>query len=1341
MRCHFRRLTTTIACLALVALGWQTPASAAPGTPSNLASTAVDGGMPRLSWDRVDGATSYEFQVAANSSFSSLVESSSTTNVSYVPTVGLPAAGAWRVRSKDASGVSDWAESTFDRVTPAPPALNHPIDGAVIQQPEDSPSLRWQGVAGATGYKVQIGTDSSFSDPTRQIEATTKVPSYLFSPTTAQEYWWRVAAEVGTGIYTSWSTVSSFRIPGLRSVDITGMSPQHSSPAEYVEDSVFGWEPVPGAVTYQLEVDTDNDFDSLLFQVTGVTGTRYARPATLVNDEYFWRVRGVDAFGIPSDWSQAAVATFRRAWPRQPHLEYPADGVTVDNPVYFEWAPIRLASHYRLELSQDQNFNTGVTSCTTVHTTYVPRTTDDCWPTSGGVWWWRVQGLDRAPGSSNTNAAVTDLISAQKRSFVYQSWSVDPGTMSPSDGHAGPPPTLSWGAVDGAAKYRVTYTKLSDGSTTTVTTASTSVSPRGNLKPKVSDSESYRWQVTPITESGRMGNPLLGAGQPSFTVTDSGYGAAASPEPVTPMGGTFTRFPTLTWTPMNGADAGSSTKPPKYTVLIRAAGAQSWTSLPGDTRQASYQDWEAAFLTPGTTYQWMVVSTPDGSGSPTQSSTFGSFTMAALNEVTGHRVSLRGGASGGQACAATLPVRCAALPETPILAWDTVPGAGSYQLTISYDQEHTNVFRRVRVDGTHYRAIDAFPDSQAGTAYYWYVQPCVAETSCRPLAHAQHAFEKKSNPVVSLPTSDTDSGIPGTQVGDDVTLSWQDYVASHDVETTTGVSSDARMEARAYRVQVATDELFATVIDSATVDQNQFTSATATYPEGNLWWRVQAIDGSGNSLPWSAPAKLEKRSQVPTLTYPADGEQRASGARFEWGPLAFAASYDVQVRKNGDTTESTNNQVVNTTTKHPALTLTTPLPRTGGTYVWRVRRTDAKGRKGAWSPWGSFAVDGAAPSFAAPSAHAVVAPNGGLFSWTPPANAGGVAAYRFERRRPGTTSLTESQVTVATAWAPKATLAAGAWEWRALALDTDGKELGSTGDVWRPFSVAAGPVALQAPIISGDGGSEPGQSPVGAVLTVQSPVWDLSEVVESWQWFRGSSAISGATSSSYQVAQADVGRELQVRVTGRKAGYAETVTTSNKINAVAGIRLEVLEAPRIAGSPAVGQTLTAVPGTWTETSSVTYKYQWLRAGSAIPGATSRSYRPTVTDVVKRLQVQVTASRSGYLSGTELSAPVTVRKLTATVTGSLIPRTVQRTKKAKVSVSLRVTGLSRPTGTIQVLRSGRVIKTAKLASSSYGRATLTLPKLKPGRHKLTVRYLGSSTVSSAKTGTLILKVTR
>jgi surface antigen len=78
--------------------------------------------------------------------------------------------------------------------------------------------------------------------------------------------------------------------------------------------------------------------------------------------------------------------------------------------------------------------------------------------------------------------------------------------------------------------------------------------------------------------------------------------------------------------------------------------------------------------------------------------------------------------------------------------------------------------------------------------------------------------------------------------------------------------------------------------------------------------------------------------------------------------------------------------------------------------------------------------------------------------------------------------------------------------------------------------------------------------------------------------------------------------------------------------------------PTIEGTPEVGSTLTAAAGTWTP-SGVTLKYQWLRDGAIISGATSRTYRITTDDVGHELTVSVTGSKSGFASRTASSEPV------------------------------------------------------------------------------------------------------
>nr|WP_246322157.1 M4 family metallopeptidase [Nocardioides panzhihuensis] len=68
--------------------------------------------------------------------------------------------------------------------------------------------------------------------------------------------------------------------------------------------------------------------------------------------------------------------------------------------------------------------------------------------------------------------------------------------------------------------------------------------------------------------------------------------------------------------------------------------------------------------------------------------------------------------------------------------------------------------------------------------------------------------------------------------------------------------------------------------------------------------------------------------------------------------------------------------------------------------------------------------------------------------------------------------------------------------------------------------------------------------------------------------------------------------------------------------------------PTISGSARVGYTLTATKGSWSPTAT-TVKYQWLRNGVAISGATASTYKLTGSDHTKEIRVRVTAYASSW----------------------------------------------------------------------------------------------------------------
>jgi RHS repeat-associated protein len=92
----------------------------------------------------------------------------------------------------------------------------------------------------------------------------------------------------------------------------------------------------------------------------------------------------------------------------------------------------------------------------------------------------------------------------------------------------------------------------------------------------------------------------------------------------------------------------------------------------------------------------------------------------------------------------------------------------------------------------------------------------------------------------------------------------------------------------------------------------------------------------------------------------------------------------------------------------------------------------------------------------------------------------------------------------------------------------------------------------------------------------------------------GCSDISGATSDTYGVAAADSASRLRVNVTATGDSGTTLASASPTILAT-NQRPRVVTAPTVAGTSAVGATLTASSGSWTRADS--YAYQWQRCSS------------------------------------------------------------------------------------------------------------------------------------------------
>jgi hypothetical protein len=153
----------------------------------------------------------------------------------------------------------------------------------------------------------------------------------------------------------------------------------------------------------------------------------------------------------------------------------------------------------------------------------------------------------------------------------------------------------------------------------------------------------------------------------------------------------------------------------------------------------------------------------------------------------------------------------------------------------------------------------------------------------------------------------------------------------------------------------------------------------------------------------------------------------------------------------------------------------------------------------------------------------------------------------------------------------------------------------------------------------------------GSLLTVESGVWSPG-VSLSYQWLRDGSAIAGASNTSYLLGAADFGRRISVSVTGVLQGYVSSVQTST--SSVVGASI-----PVVTGMHKVSYLLRVDPGVWDP--GMSFSYQWLRDGTAIPGATNSEYLLQLTDFNTQVSVRVIASKSGITVANEVSTSVNV----------------------------------------------------------------------------------------------------
>jgi hypothetical protein len=651
--------------------------------------------------------------------------------------------------------------------------------------------------------------------------------------------------------------------------------------------------------------------------------------------------------------------------PAAPVLIGPADDISVESLPAFGWQRVATAANYEFEFSADPGFNSDIAHTTTKNTRATVKVV-----VPNGNYYWRVRGITEA-GALGAWAPTRHLVMA---------WTAKPSLLSPAG--AGtlvyPDDTikLSWSQVPGAAKYFVRLaTDPALGSLVWSTgpedTAATTYTLSAPLAPGT-----YYWGITPLDAEGHAGTPSTVA---SFTLI---WPSTTTPvlTDLAPAPEMFDPF--FSWTRIDGASG--------YEVEVNsssdwAAGSKVCcdpvrVNSSITTLGLSYAPVEAI---DNNTYYWRVRGIdPKGNAGSWNVGTPFVKTFDQVPPVTAPSVKnlrMRDNAADPYTGVDPATVGYPVATSTPIVTWDPVPGASSYQ-----------------VDVTPFTAGAC--DWSAFTSHW---TKSTATTSWTPLGHGWNGVKPFPNPLAmstDIPALiegqsycarvrpiDRTSTIAGPTIFGDYTylpannqaaftwtdgsvagacscaLSPGDYLGPQTGATLTRMPLfrwQPITGAHGYFVIVARDAAFTNVIDYAFTQVPAYAPRTGTATKGYsdeltlYYWAVlpaTGANGSGVSAnPLVGPANFQKQSPPPTLTAPASGAIAPGPVTFQWTPAEGARRYRVQVAQD----PSFANTIDDVTTDSTAYTSNTTYPADTILY-WRVRADAEDGSNYVGLTWSS----------------------------------------------------------------------------------------------------------------------------------------------------------------------------------------------------------------------------------------------------------------------------------------------------------------------------------------------------------------------------------------------------
>jgi len=257
-------------------------------------------------------------------------------------------------------------------------------------------------------------------------------------------------------------------------------------------------------------------------------------------------------------------------------------------------------------------------------------------------------------------------------------------------------------------------------------------------------------------------------------------------------------------------------------------------------------------------------------------------------------------------------------PQALTLTWGSVSGAATYRVQVATDSLFTaaNIVVNDSTVSTNSRALSGLLNS---VKYYWRVNAknAVGTSSYSTVSNFTIIMATPATPVLRTPANNA------TNQALSLTLQW-DSVAG----------------AATYRVQVATDTLFASLVVNDSTVATKSKAVSGLLYNNKYYWRVNAKNIAGTSS-YSSVFNFTTISTpaVPVLLSPANNTiDQPQLVVLSWGAVTGATKYIVQLATDFQFTALVLNDSSRTSTTTNRLTLDQ-----GKQYYWRVAAVNAAG--------------------------------------------------------------------------------------------------------------------------------------------------------------------------------------------------------------------------------------------------------------------------------------------------------------------------------------------------------------------------------------------------------------